>query len=369
MRHGIKLSAQCEGTSSRFGIAALVLSGWLVALTGAARGDDGVTIEPREKWSGVFGESEAAFTFDIRSTARVAGRVGWSLSANNRTIARGELPLDAGPAKPATVAVPLKIPPVKEGVTFPMQLTLTVFAKDAAQPAATLVKPLWIYGRDPFVDRTQWLKELALMLYDPDGRTAAAFDKADIPYKETRNIAALAAAEAGLVVIGEAVSLAEHRSLGEALGQLAARGVPVLCLAPADGALVLSAADAPEARPPDRVVLKRRDAITELDKRLDAEAWPPDGQIVAARLAVSSDGDQLLVEVSDSERAWPWLEVWYPARTSEDVPAGCGEADPGTPLVVVGFGIIRHWDASPTPRYLLARLFECLSATPAEATD
>jgi hypothetical protein len=31
---------------------------------------------------------------------------------------------------------------------------------------------------------------------------------------------------------------------------------------------------------------------------------------------------------------------------------------------VCGFGIIRHWNASPTPRFLLARLFELLDDKP-----
>jgi hypothetical protein len=324
-----------------------------VLLVGAPRiagAADGVRIESREKWSAMFGESEVNFTFDVTSTDPFQGVIEWSLSADQRTIARGDSPVGIAPGMPASVRVPLKIPPVHDRGVFAVRLSLSVSAIAFGKPAATIVKPLWVFSRDPFVDRVEWLKKLKITLYDPGGHTAGAFDKANIPYKETRNIAALALLEEGLFVIGEGTSLADHGSLGDALVQVAARGIPVLCLAPAGGSLVLTAADDGRPASPSAIHLKRSLVIRELDKRLDADAWLAVTSIVAARVNIQSNGDQVAVEVSESDNAWPWLEVRY--------------RSPSTSLLVCGFGIIRHWDAGPTPRYLLARLLELLTEKP-----
>ena len=211
---------------------------WLGAFSLVAAEPE-VRVEPHENWSAVFGESDVKFTFDISSTAAFTGRVNWSLSAKKRTIVRGQEALEFTPDQPASVTVPLRIPPVKEGLIFEAELTLAVYGPEGGQPLGKLVKPIWIYARDPFADRTNWLKERKLVLYDPAGKTAEVFDKAKIPYREMRNIAGLAALEEGLLVIGEGVSLADHRDLGETVCKLAAGGVPVLCLAPADGAFEL----------------------------------------------------------------------------------------------------------------------------------
>ena len=128
----------------------------------------------------------------------------------------------------------------------------------------------------------------------------------------------------------------------------AARGLPVLCLAPGKGALVLPGAVGAELPPPASLTLRRDDIITELDKRLDAAAWPANGLIESSRLRIKSDRDQVVAEASREPNAWPWLEVRY----------GTGKGR----LLVCGFGIIRQWEASPTPRYLLSQLFLRLSA-------
>jgi hypothetical protein len=335
---------------------------WLSAFSlGAAEPE--VRVEPREKWSAVFGESEVKFTFDIASTAAFAGRVSWSLSAKKRTLARGEEALELTPDQPAAVTVPLHIPPVKEGVVFEAELTLAVYNTQRDSPLGKLVKPIWIYPQDPFADRTRWLQERKLVLYDPAGKTAAVFDQAKIPYRELRNTAALAELQAGLLVLGEGVSLADHRDVPEAVCQLAAGGVPVLCLAPADGAFDLpgsaevarggTSADQDErlasqrSGRPQSLTFRRADVLADLDHRLDTRGWPPDGKLVAHGLTLTSERGRVVAQVTDSADGWTWLQVRYPR--------------PGATLVICQFTIIEHWDAGPTPRFLLARLLEYLT--------
>lgn len=131
-----------------------------------------------------------------------------------------------------------------------------------------------------------------------------------------------------------------------ALTQAAARGVTVVCLAPAGGTFVWPGADEPL---PQRLSLRRQEVISDLDPRLDAHAWPSVGRVAACGVIVQGDGrGQAMAFVSQSKRAWPWLEARYDRAT----------------LVVCGFEIIRCWDDGPTPRFLLARMLDYLTKQP-----
>ena len=72
-------------------IALLVVFGWLavglhLAVSHLAAADAEVRIEPREKWSAVFGESDVKFTFDISSSEPLAGRlIGCCRPTNGRS--------------------------------------------------------------------------------------------------------------------------------------------------------------------------------------------------------------------------------------------------------------------------------------------
>ncbi len=146
------------------------------------------------------------------------------------------------------------------------------------------------------------------------------------------------------MVIGEGLSLEDRRGLAETLLQLAAGGVPVLCLAPASGSFPFPGSGGDPQ--PRRVVLGGCEVIRELDKRLDADTWAPDGRVAAAGLELSTAGRGALLSVAPPPRGWRWLEVVYPQ---------------GGRLIVCGFGIVQHWDAGPTPRWLLLRILERFS--------
>jgi hypothetical protein len=326
-------------------VASMVWLPWPTAVPAA----EGTAIEPVEHWADVFSGSAVKFHYTVRTTQALAGRLSWSLSVGRRTVEQGQMPLVAGAERAIEVTVALKIPDVKEGVILESQLNLAAFATGDPEPVAEHVKTVWIFPRDPFADRSQWLKELKITLFDPAGATVDVLEKAHVPYTLTKNTAALDELVDGLLLIGEGTAWKDYRSLGEAMMKAAARGVPVLCLAPGEGRLYLpGAAAGAEMPPPARVAFRREDVIRELDKRLDAAAWPPTGSISASRLTITSDRDQVVAEVSQAATAWPWLEVHYPAARGR--------------LLVCGFGIIRQWEATPTPRYLLSEMFLRLTA-------
>ena len=182
--------------------------------------DETVRIERRENWSAVFSGTEQKFTFDITSDESLNGRMTWTHSAGQRTMSRGEVPVKG---KSDTVSVKLRIPPVKEGVVLDTQLTLAVIQDGDREPVASLSKPLWLYAKNPFVDRTEWLDELKITLYDPtdDEKTTDIFDGAEIPYKTVRNVGAIESLEEGMLVVAEGVSLEDHRGLGSAMTAVA----------------------------------------------------------------------------------------------------------------------------------------------------
>jgi hypothetical protein len=87
--------------------------------------------------------------------------------------------------------------------------------------------------------------------------------------------------------------------------------------------------------------LRRNEIITELDKRLDATAWPPDGAVPHTGLVPDRTG----AEVTE-DSGWPWVELWL--------------QEPHGRLVICGFKIVATWDNGPTPRFLLVRILEYL---------
>ncbi len=223
----------------------VLLSLFVVA---AAAAGETATIRPREQWSAVFGETDTTFSFEIAAARDLAGRVAWSLSAQGRTISRGEREVQAAGGQTVRVNVPVRIPPVRDGIVFPMQLTLAAVADGERSPQAEYAKGIWVFPRDPFADRRQWLENLKMAVFDPQGGTLQVFKEAKIACREVRNTATLETLNEGLLVIGENVSLKDYRALPELILRVAQRGVPVLCLAPGEGQLLLPGEAAPRGR-------------------------------------------------------------------------------------------------------------------------
>jgi hypothetical protein len=293
----------------------------------------------------VFGGSEQVFSFEIVNGDGALARVTWVFSAKNRTIARGEQSWDQNAGR---VPVRLAVPPVRDGVIFPAELKLEVFGP-GNDPVARYVKPLWIFPNDPFAGRTAWLAEQRIALFDPVGHTREVLVEAGVPLRESHRLAVLDEVREGLLLVGEGVSFREHRGLAESLLRRAAAGVAVLCLAPADGQWpVPGMEDAPDpAARPVSLIWKRAGTIRDLDKRIDADGWPPDGDFVVSGVRLVGIRGQVAADVHGDGDVWPWYEIRYPGRR-----AAC---------VVCGFGIVAHWDAGPAPRFLLARIMEYLA--------
>ena len=307
----------------------------------ATAGEPTVTIAAVEGWSTLFSGQTSSLSYQVRGDLPAGSRLVWSHAANRRVLERGERAMSPDDGQARVIQIEIRIPPVREGLVFDTQLRAKVVAPNG-DVAAEHERTLRIFAHDPFANRRQWLEQMRIVLYDPQGDTAAIFDDLKIPFSPARSLSALNATSTGVVVVGEGTSLGMHSNLAGVLDDLVSQGRRVICLAPADGYLAFPGSDN-SAIAPDRVALKRTDVITELDKRLDAIRWPPDGQVVRSALAVVSRRGRVVLSVDESPSAWPWVDVSY---------AGGGR------MTICGFAIVRQWHASPTPRYLFAKLLE-----------
>lgn len=307
----------------------------------------------RETWHTQFGGTQTVFHAEIAASNAFRGQLQWSLTLANRAVARGAaaVVLESGGATSGDI--PLTMPDIKEGLVSPVTLTVDLVADGSQTPAAHLERALWIFAADPFTDRQAWLKTLDIRLFDPERHTAEIFEQMRIPFTPLHTADAIAELRAGLLVVGEGASFQDYRALGALLVEAAARGLPVLCLAPSGGAFALPGANPTETPNPRALILKRAAVIRELDKRLDAQTWRDDFPATRRTLTLKPQQERILAECGDSTDGWPWLEAPF-------------EKAPGR-LIVCGFDLIARWESGPTPRYLLARIFEHLTTDKKES--
>lgn len=326
---------------------ALLMSVWLAAA--AAAEPSALTL--REGWTDFFGGTEAVLHVALPADQAAAGsRLAWELTVEQRAVGRGEQALLSTATGQAASDLRLQLPPVKEGLIMPVTLSLTALpAAGGGTPAAALSRTLWLFPTDPFAGRQAALRAQRLRLFDPSGAARKVLAAAGVPLETVQNPDALDGQVPGTLLVGPGVSLLSQRGLWPVLVGLAARGHRVLWLSPAGGTAALPGMGAETDLPaPLRVSLRGNDVIADLDKRLDAAAWPPEGSPVCARLRVKAERGRVLGEFGPGPDGWPWVALDF---------AGQGR------LVVCGFAVIERWEAGPAPRFLLARILEWLVAT------
>jgi hypothetical protein len=317
----------------------------LLVIGSSVRADDDVLrIVYREQVTAFFSEAKATFTFAIEGKEEAAGKAEWLLVAKGRVLASGTAEAAVAPDKPALVVVERTLPPLTEGVVFPLQLKISFREAEAKKPAAELTQDLWLFSDNPFANRQKALAALEIKVFDPVGETTAALEKLEVPCERLTNSDAIADLSTGVLLVGEGTSLKDYPSIPRSFAKLAARGVEVICLAPADGEIPLPLQQKPDDGVPAQISLRRSDVIGELDKRLAAPRWVADASPVRSTLSVTSAGEEIKGEIGEAAIGWPWVEIRYAA--------------PGSRVRICGLGIIRDWERSPAPRYLLSRLLE-----------
>lgn len=298
-------------------------------------------VVPVEHWSCLFGDQEAKLHFrimKIKTDPGVDGRIQWQYSANQRTLDRGEFQIgrkDRGQAE-----ITLRLPKLRAGVIFKTELTVAYVPRGENVEAAALTKTLWLFPEDPFADQRSTLEKRELTLFDPEGQTAELFEKIELPHQRIRNVAALGdPADHSYLIVGEGTSLTRNRGLAERLLSFAAAGGTVLMLAPSEGTIPMPGED--DAPKPGGLKFRQHDIIREFDKRLDPKLLPGISDFAGSKVSLRTRLSRIGMQVSE-DGDWPWFTVEYPETRGR--------------FVFCGFSLIEHWDAGPTPRFLLDRI-------------
>jgi len=306
------------------------------------------TFKSMDQWSCVFAGQQTTFHYYLPETKLRQVAVDWTLLSGSRVIGRGTAnPLVETRDDESQISLLVALPELKPGVTMPAILKLSVVL-DGKQH--TLQHDLHIYSEEPFVEQQEFLKQLRLQLYDPLGSTASILDENRIPYTRLRSLAAIDETTDGLILAGEGISLDKHDLLMSSLYAAASRGVPVLCLASSNGAWPMKL-DAGGDLPLPELTLSREDWIRQFDKRFDSDHWQS-GRSVSRTLELVAVNDQVEIQLSKRLSGWSWLRLKFPARQTR-VPA--------TDMIVCRMELIKSWNETPVPRYLLRHLFEELT--------
>lgn len=310
--------------------------------TGLRADEPAVHLVPLDAWTTTFGDLESKLRFAVKADADFEGVLRWRHAFGNRTLRSGETAVRVTAGQSSAVSVPLWIGPVKEGVILETRLSVYLTKTGAGQPLVEQTRRITIYPENAFYQRSHWLKDLEIQVFDPPGQTVERLQSAGVPFSRIQNTAILDGLSKGLLIVGEGTSFRQHRQLPERLEEIASRGMPVLCLAPTAGEIPFPTANTDPK--PRRVSLMDEAVIHKIDKRLDDRQWQTVNLIAPNRFKIQVRRGRVFVEVGDD--GWPWLEIEYAKKSR---------------LVYCGFALIENWDAGPTPRFLLLRLIEGLT--------
>jgi hypothetical protein len=183
-----------------------------------------------EPWSNVTAGEEITL---YRLPDAAAGQVvAWSVAVDTAVIVRSQSEVRANADRQPVLAVKFRLPQGEATSIVPVMVRVARGGREV--PA----KRLWIYPGDPFQQPISHLPAEPLVLFDPQGATAARWEGTPLRVRREKNISALAELGEGTLVIGEGVSFREFRGLPEVI-RAAVRGLRVQS-APSAGTLVLS---------------------------------------------------------------------------------------------------------------------------------
>jgi len=293
-----------------------------------------------DKWSAVFAGERSSFNVLITSDHSLNGTLRWQLTARGRSIFRQQKKISIPRGNETRFSVSIYPPKVNDGVVLDAVLQIDITEDGSEQPGAQITRTVRLFSTDPFIQKKKWLAAMGITLFDPEGKTAAVFESANIPFKRIRGLDSVSEFTGRILIVGEGTPISHYRGLSDMLLRLAASGVSVLCLAPANGEFPLNAFLRKQFVQPNTVTLKRQDIIGSLDGRLDSSSWPPDGKVTSSSIRLVSDRNSVVGKVGTDDTGWPWMEIGF----------GKGK------FVFAGFAIVDKWNTGPAPRFLFDAL-------------
>lgn len=302
-----------------------------------------IAIKQSERWSNYFSGQDYVFNYGIVSDTDFNGHIAWRISAEERTIIRGENSIHIQRGSHNHVEIKVPLPPVKSGVIRPVDIDVTLFMNQSQAAIGHSSRRIWLFPKNPFKGRQSAFKRLNLHLFDPLKETARIFQSNEIPFQPVMRLSDLNKLRKALLIVGEGLSLQQFRGLADLLKETASAGNKVVCLALANGQLPVTNNDQ-DTILYSTMIFRGREVVKLLDKRLDAAFWPPDGRVINSRIRIEGQRGRISGRVVQQDQGWPWVEFDF--------------IEPKGKLLLCGFAIVGKWDAAPTPRYLLNSLLQ-----------
>ena len=306
---------------------------------------DSATITFHDAPLHLFPDVSVTVTVQVAVQPPVQGRLTWDFHAAGALIQRGELPVVPALSGKTAAAIPLVIPPARANAAMEARLR-AAFWSESSQTVVEAARSFWIMGPKPWEGRQEWLTQLGILLFDPDGTTASLFEESGIPFTAIRNPEALVETGHGVLVIAEGVDFRDYRGLPATMMAVAASGTPVIGLAPAGGAFDLAGLTG-LLPTPKTFQLSDPNFVRVLDKRLGDTTGCRDDALILAYFSLAGEPLRLVVSEQPVSTRWTWMEIAFPV--------------PNSRLIVTGHAIAKDWKRTPASRYLWFRLLERVS--------
>ncbi len=322
-------------------LTCLVIACPSVALSQLKEDDDKVSIRAVGDFSDYFGGKLTTIDLELSSDANREIEVRWSIKLNSQPLIRRSSTQNLAAAKPHLYQVEFESPIPKDGVVLPCTLEVDILGqKDELLASDT--KQIWFFPKDPFYENTTWLKSLDITLVDPLGETTELLESSAVPFRKA--VASQGDIGKGMLIVG--VGARWDAVIEQLVRQAIFAGRPVLCFAPKRGELRLGTLQARSQLP--EVSLRNLSFVSQLDKRLSPARCESNG-----RCNIANDRGELIVTISEKDDGWDFLEL-KDTKTRGHLILCCTSFDE---------------TSSPTPRYLLARLFERLCPNTISITE
>ena len=312
-----------------------------IALSQPYDDNDKVSVRAIGDFSDYFAGKPIIIELELSSDVNREIEVRWSIKLNSQSLIRRSSTLDLPADKPQLFQVEFEAPIPKDDLVLPCTLEVDVLGqKDELLVSYT--KQIWFFPMDPFYENAHWLKTLDITLVDPLGETTELLEAFEVPFRKVA--ASPGSIGKGMLIIGAGARW--DAVMEQLVRQAIVAGQPVLCFAPRKGELRIGSLQARSQMP--EVSLRNLSFVRQLDKRLSPSRCDSNG-----RCKIANDLGELIVTISDNDDGWHFLEL-KDTKTNGHLILCCTSFDETN---------------SPTPRYLLAKLFERLCSNAISITE
>ena len=276
----------------------------------------------------VFAGRQSVILRDVPNLSQ-GEKLSFRVAKDHRTLASGTVAV----GEDGEVSLPVALSGMKPGVAMQLELSLTKVADGVSIPLRS--GTVWAFSEQPFTDAADPAGGQRIFLYDPEGKTEAAFESVQLKAKCVDRFGDLESVTNACIVIHEGFSMESVRGFDDILNGWVRRGNRVLLIAPAEGTLVL----------PDGLEscwygmaskgLRRPSGISDLGYALDLSS------MTGCRFRLVGIREAAALQV-DPVRGYE-AAVW---RRSANEGA----------VVFCGLNLISNWEKTPAARWLLAEI-------------